>query len=440
MGLPALHAKRNPKYFRPQEEAAILAEIAARDRERMEHAAVAVSAPVFPADPAPPEERLAFDFYTNSHHSFTGSEAKAYAFVGGRRGRPAVPPIELDTLTTISYSVFRDKYEVKAVGSSNVKGRTSGTRTIAGTMIFSHGAEHPLMRILRTNHVRTTYSGSFYADEILPIDIGITFLQSVAGVAGAEWILSQIWLRGVEFNTESLTVSINQSLTEKPLQYVAAAVDYMHRVGDELPGRRMEGAQDAVTGPQFSATNELIVDSADMVSPDEATNSLDAQATALDRRSQAGDASLAAQMGEVAGSRSRLQPVPAHAWSPPASTLPSQPDLMADLLNEYKPPSLTMAWDRLRERAGVDPADAAALQRAIGHRESPHTGPRPIEFATDAERARESVRWNDEAKSYMRSFRPNQRPTPPDLMVDLLHEYKPPSSTMAWERTGRDRQ
>jgi hypothetical protein len=470
MGLPKLVARRNPKYFRPQEEAAIQARTAELAREQMEHAAVSVESPVALPEALP---ALRPDYYTSGHHSFSGSEVKAVAFIGGGRFKEGVTPIELDTLTTISYSAFRDKYEVKAVGSSNVKGRTSGTRTVAGTMIFSHGSEHPLMQVLRTNHVRTTYAGSFYADEILPLDIGLTFLQSVSGPGGMQHVLSQLWLRGVEVNTESLTLSINQSLTEMPMQYVAHAVEYMHRVGEDLPGHRMERVQDAAAGPQSTETDAFSVVGKPMAATESGENSLDGSAVALDNRP-----------------------------SPLGGTLSWH-----DARREVGLLTPTTRAELARDAARQDPAAIAYMerqQRRLGHAGSAHTGPRPIEFASGAERAREAVRWNDEAIEYMTSHgppptpleaatrlnpplipditggrvkiddisrqeyrerwqssrpwldslperppvaptpvsahTPPERSAPPDLMVDLLREGRRSSVTDKWDDTRRRRQ
>jgi hypothetical protein len=443
MGLPNLVARRNPKYFAPQEEAAIQARAAELERERAEHAALSVESPVVLPEALP---ELRPDFYTGGHHSFSGSEVKAVAFIGGGRFKEGVTPIELDTLTTISYSVFRDMYEVKAVGSSNVKGRTSGTRTIAGTMIFSHGSEHPLMQVLRTNHVRTTYAGSFYADEILPMDFGLTFLQSVSGPGGTEHILSQLWLRGVQVNTESLTLSINQSFTEKPMQYVAHGVDYMHRVGEELPGHRMERVHDAVAGPQSTETGAFQVVGKPMAAPESAANSLGGSAAALDNRPSPARESVNADYGRERHPGRPLSPPNAavNPWDSGHSVIRHEPE------GDGTPLGGTLSWHDARRESGLltpttraelardaareNPAAIAYMerqQRRVGHMGSEHTGPRPVEFATDIERAREAVRWDDQVIAFMTSQ--DARPMPSALATreQISREamrWKPPDS------------
>jgi hypothetical protein len=363
-----------------------------------------------------------------------------------------------------------------------VKGRTSGTRTVAGTMIFSHGSEHPLMQVLRTNHVRTTYAGSFYADEILPIDIGLTFLQSVSGPGGTEHILSQLWLRGVQVNTESLTLSINQSLTEMPMQYVAHGVDYMHRVGEELPGHRMERVPDAVAGPQSTETGAFQVVGKPMAARESAANSLGGSATALDNRPTPGQESLAAQLGESAGSRRPQESAPPQVWTPPAST-PYQ-ETFVDLLTGPPGPRQSPAthWSDIRRRSGSDPAsvsppgaepvpqryqevvDGNIFQPLLPGGERPEIGnPQiPVEYREVVDNSifqplqpggERPVIGNPRVPAEYRAvvdgnlFRPldtsSPRPVrsaPPEQMVDLLREYKPPSSTMAYERARRGRQ
>jgi hypothetical protein len=433
MGLPNLVATRNPKYFRPQEEAAIQARTAELARERMEHAAVAVDSPVILPEALP---ELRPDYYTGGHHSFSGSEVKAVAFIGGGRFKEGVTPIELDTLTTISYSVFRDMYEVKAVGSSNVKGRTSGTRTIAGTMIFSHGSEHPLMQVLRTNHVRTTYAGSFYADEILPLDIGLTFLQSISGPGGMQHVLSQLWLRGVQVNTESLTLSINQSLTEKPLQYVAHGVEYMHRVGDDLPGHRMERVQDAVTGPQSTETGAFAVVGKPMAAAETPANSLGGSATALDRRPSAQEQSLNTAYGRARHPGSPWNP---SEGGPPEGLTPVEFEDPAAAGRAEHGGNLTTSFDDSRRNLGVQthpaPYDEWAEFRTHslsgagrGDTSEYRHGPGYITRANDIDIAREAVRWNDQAIGFMTSQ--NARP---ELSPDLATREHISREAMRWK-------
>jgi len=93
--------------------------------------------------------------------------------------------IELGTLQTISFSVFRDKQPVRNLGTVYESGRSRGPRTIGGTLIFTVFDEAVLARIMRVrkgdfDRASPTSDGSLrYAvmDQLPPFDVTISFMN-----------------------------------------------------------------------------------------------------------------------------------------------------------------------------------------------------------------------------------------------------------------------
>jgi hypothetical protein len=127
----------------------------------------------------------------------------------------------LAELQTISISTFREKTGVRAFGNVGVKGYTRGTRTVAGSMIFTVFDRNVLFELLET----TSYDADdqFRAaikDQLPPLDMTILF----ANEYGA---LSRMGLFGVEFVSEGQTMSIEDIILEDVCQFVARDVDPM---------------------------------------------------------------------------------------------------------------------------------------------------------------------------------------------------------------------
>jgi hypothetical protein len=55
---------------------------------------------------------------------------------------PGYKPIEVGTASTVSYTTYREKKQVRTLGRISAKGITKGTRTISGRLIFTIISEH----------------------------------------------------------------------------------------------------------------------------------------------------------------------------------------------------------------------------------------------------------------------------------------------------------
>ena len=167
-------------------------------------------------------------------HSFSGVDIRAIVHVdpfedhNGRRRTTK----ELGTLQTLSVSVFRDKQQVRALGTVADKGVVRGPRTIAGSMIFTVFDEAVLAELLRIPRNDRDYQApsdgnSFrwtQMDQLPAFDMTILFSNEYGGT-------SEMSLTGLDIHSEGQVMSIEDMITESTLQYTARNMVFMHRRG-----------------------------------------------------------------------------------------------------------------------------------------------------------------------------------------------------------------
>lgn len=145
--------------------------------------------------------------------------------------------IPLGSLQTISYSIYRDKEQVKALGQVTPRGYTRGFITIAGTMIFTVFYQGVLAEVFS---MLNGADSIHRVDQLPPIDLLIHF----ANESGNQ---SKLAIYGVEFMNEGQVMSIQDLMTENSVNYVARHITRMKST-DQL----------TTTNPQNS--NTLSVD------------------------------------------------------------------------------------------------------------------------------------------------------------------------------------
>lgn len=139
----------------------------------------------------------------------------------GNRTAEFVTTKVLAELQTISISTYREKTPVRACGNVGVKGYARGTRTVAGSMIFTIFDRNVLFELLETSsYDADDQFQSAIKDQLPPMDLTISF----ANEYGA---LSRMSLYGVEFVSEGQTMSIEDIILEDVCQFVARDVDPM---------------------------------------------------------------------------------------------------------------------------------------------------------------------------------------------------------------------
>ena len=171
--------------------------------------------------------------YTQSYNSYSGTDMKALISIPAGDGRPPIARV-LGNLQTISYSIFREKYPVRALGHVGEKGRTRGGRTIAGSMVFTVFDRHVLLDFLRQhpgdpaitalNPQGLADLSNVMVDQMPQFDVVIQFCNEY-GYA------SELVIMGVEISAEGQVMSMEDLITENTCQYTASHMTLMRPGG-----------------------------------------------------------------------------------------------------------------------------------------------------------------------------------------------------------------
>lgn len=147
---------------------------------------------------------------------------------------------KLAELHTLSWSVYRGKAPVRTLGSVYPRSIVRGSRTIAGSMIFTIFHQHVLHEVLDLNlsiyNTGTSDHDPYrkstnLPDQLPPLDLTIRFANEYGAV-------STMGLYGVEFFQEGATFSIEDIFSESVMQYQALDIDPIRIAGSrELDGQ-----------------------------------------------------------------------------------------------------------------------------------------------------------------------------------------------------------
>lgn len=170
---------------------------------------------------------------TFSFNSFSGADIRALIAVPAADGEEPIYR-ELGNIQTLSYSLYREKYPVRAVGFVGEKGRTRGTRTIAGSLVFTVFDRHVLWDVMRRqpgDRAKNAVTPDGFADlahtmadQLPPFDIVLHFANEYGFAA-------ELVLFGIEINQEGQTMSIQDLITENVMQYTARHIAVMRPGG-----------------------------------------------------------------------------------------------------------------------------------------------------------------------------------------------------------------
>lgn len=162
--------------------------------------------------------------------SYSGCDIIPSITVGGKT-------FVIGNVSTISYSIHRDKVPVRTLGRTYAKSYVSGGATIAGSLVFTVFDTHVLDAVRREVVSEVQAAGgqsSPLTQQLPPFDITI-FFQNEYGHA------SYMRIYGVEISDEAQTHSINDIYSENVMQYVARDIDLMCRVGDMMTPVNLAG-------------------------------------------------------------------------------------------------------------------------------------------------------------------------------------------------------
>jgi hypothetical protein len=156
--------------------------------------------------------------YSNTNTSFSGCDIKASVTIGN------LPPKNIGNITTLSYSIHREKYPVRALGFTGMRGMTRGSRTVAGTIVFAVFDRYALYDIAKTKDPLDKGLGESYTsilgDQMRPFDITCSIMNE-------QGISSILCLYGVELVDEGQTMSVQDIYTESTHSYIARDIDVL---------------------------------------------------------------------------------------------------------------------------------------------------------------------------------------------------------------------
>jgi hypothetical protein len=183
--------------------------------------------------------------YLQTYTTFSGADI--VATFGG---------VEIGALSGITFSVTREQAPIYTMGSPNPRSFSRGKRGIAGSLIFTVFDRPALYQMLETNYntpnrqvfytrAHNTLPGDsghkrgiaeaastvrdvtdkipFYADQIPPFDITITFANEYGQAAVRS-------IYGVELLNEGSGASMDDIVIEETMTYVAREIGPMYRI------------------------------------------------------------------------------------------------------------------------------------------------------------------------------------------------------------------
>lgn len=147
------------------------------------------------------------------YETFSGADMSVFfAFPGYR-------PIDVGTASLISYSIYREKKQIRTIGAINTKGITKGPRTISGRMVFTIIREH-IVEMIKRELPYTRALKNLIMDELPPFDILVSFGNEYGASAG-------LVIQGVTFVDEQKTMTVDDLYTENIYTYLARDIEVM---------------------------------------------------------------------------------------------------------------------------------------------------------------------------------------------------------------------
>lgn len=144
---------------------------------------------------------------SNYYKSFSGTDTLAFIIL------PDASPVVIGSLTTISYSMYRNKRPVINIGRTNINGVTRGSRIFAGTMIFTLINQHWLKELQEKIDWMKEYD-ELKVDELPLFDIMIVSANEYGNSV-------TMYIYGVDFTDEAQTVSVEDLFTENTFSFIA---------------------------------------------------------------------------------------------------------------------------------------------------------------------------------------------------------------------------
>ena len=136
--------------------------------------------------------------------------------------------LELGELQTISYSMHRENSPVRTIGHVNPRGFVKGSRTIAGSLVFTVFNEYAFYRIKEFREMMSK-SGLFFAplaDMLPPFDVVLSFFNEYG-------LAAKMKIYGITIVDEGQTMSVDDLITEQTYTYMARGIQPMMSVEND---------------------------------------------------------------------------------------------------------------------------------------------------------------------------------------------------------------
>lgn len=141
------------------------------------------------------------------YKSFSGTDTLAFIMM------PGSSPVVIGSLTTISYSMYRNKKPVINIGRTNINGVTRGSRIFAGTMIFTLINQHWLKELQEQVSWLSGFD-ELKVDELPLFDIMIISANEYGNAV-------TMYIYGIDFTDEAQTISVEDLFTENTFSFIA---------------------------------------------------------------------------------------------------------------------------------------------------------------------------------------------------------------------------
>jgi hypothetical protein len=152
-----------------------------------------------------------------SNMSFAGVDIQATMVlprIGDQTSSDDGDFIELGELQTISYSIHRENSPVRTLGHVNPRGFVKGSRTIAGSLIFTVFNEYAFYRIKEFKKALLNRNYAPLADMLPPFDVVLTFFNEYG-------LAAKMKIYGITIVDEGQTMSVDDLITEQTYTYMA---------------------------------------------------------------------------------------------------------------------------------------------------------------------------------------------------------------------------
>ncbi len=150
-----------------------------------------------------------------THTSYGGNDMVATLNIPGKG------PMIFAELSSVSYSIFRQKVPVISLGRVTPKGFTRGMRTVTGILSFTM-FDHSI--VLQAMEEAKSMGYKMLMDEMPMFDITI----SMANEFGSK---SKLTIYGITTYTEGLALGINNMTVENVYEFYAVDIDPMTKSG-----------------------------------------------------------------------------------------------------------------------------------------------------------------------------------------------------------------